>query len=67
MAYLKRSHKVVVLSVHQRIDFKVLVLVYKALKGLGPKSISELLTQKLLTAYVLHISGATYFSCCLAD
>ena len=33
------------LPVRQRIDFKVLMLVYKALNGLGPKYISDLLTQ----------------------
>ena len=32
------------LPVHQRIDFKVLMLVYKALNGLGPKYIIDLLT-----------------------
>uniref|UniRef100_A0A3B4FPC0 Reverse transcriptase domain-containing protein n=1 Tax=Pundamilia nyererei TaxID=303518 RepID=A0A3B4FPC0_9CICH len=33
------------LPVCQRIDFKVLMLAYKALNGLGPKYISDLLTQ----------------------
>ena len=33
------------LSVHQRTYFKVLMLVYKALNGRGPKYISDLLTQ----------------------
>uniref|UniRef100_A0A3P9BKS9 Reverse transcriptase domain-containing protein n=3 Tax=Maylandia zebra TaxID=106582 RepID=A0A3P9BKS9_9CICH len=33
------------LPVRQRIDFKVLMLAYKALNGLGPKYINDLLTQ----------------------
>ncbi|MDG2594948.1 hypothetical protein P7M37_24555, partial [Vibrio parahaemolyticus] len=31
------------LPVYQRIDFKILLLVYKALNGLGPKYISDIL------------------------
>lgn len=38
------------------------MLVCNVLEGLGPKYISELPTQKLLTAYVLNISGEIYFS-----
>ena len=33
------------LPVCQRIDFKILLLVYKALNGLGPKYISDLLVR----------------------
>uniref|UniRef100_A0AAQ5X7A8 Reverse transcriptase domain-containing protein n=1 Tax=Amphiprion ocellaris TaxID=80972 RepID=A0AAQ5X7A8_AMPOC len=37
------------LPVTQRVDFKVLLLVYKALNGLGPKYIRDLLTQYIPT------------------
>ena len=49
------------LPVHQRIDFKVLMLVYKALNGLGPKYISDLLTQ-YEPPTPLRSSGSGYLS-----
>ena len=49
------------LPVHQRIDFKVLMLVYKALNGLGPKYISDLLTQ-YEPSRPLRSSGSSFLS-----
>ncbi len=42
------------LPVTFRIDFKVLLLVYKSLNGLGPKYIADILTEYNLTDYSDH-------------